>query len=136
MPPSPRPPGSWGPLGALVIGIAGGLGCFLATQFIKRKLKIDDSLDVFPVHAVGGMIGLLLTAVFSAAGLGGLGLDMGMGAQFGVQVVGIVATFVWCAVVSYGLLKAINAIVPLRVSVDEETEGLDIVLHEERGYNL
>ena len=125
-----------GPMGALVIGIAGGLGCFLATQFIKRKLKIDDSLDVFPVHAVGGMIGLLLTAVFSAAGLGGLGLDMGMGAQFGVQVVGIVATFVWCAVVSYGLLKAINAIVPLRVSGDEETEGLDIVLHEERGYNL
>ena len=125
-----------GPLGALVIGIAGGLGCFLATQFIKRKLKIDDSLDVFPVHAVGGMIGLLLTAIFSAASLGGLGLDTGMGAQFGVQVVGIVATFAWCAVVSYGLLKAINVIVPLRVSVDEETEGLDIVLHEERGYNL
>ncbi len=125
-----------GPLGALAIGIAGGLGCFLATQFIKRKLKIDDSLDVFPVHAVGGMIGLLLTAFFSAAGLGGLGLDMGMGAQFGVQVVGIAATFVWCAAVSYGLLKAINAIVPLRVSDDEETEGLDIVLHEERGYNL
>ena len=125
-----------GPLGALVIGIAGGLGCFLATQYIKRKLKIDDSLDVFPVHAVGGMIGLLLTAFFSAAGLGGLGLDMGMGAQFGVQVVGIAATFVWCAAVSYGLLKAINAIVPLRVSDDEETEGLDIVLHEERGYNL
>ena len=125
-----------GPMGALVIGIAGGLGCFLATQFIKRKLKIDDSLDVFPVHAVGGMIGLLLTAVFSAATFGGLGLDMGMGAQFGVQVVGIVATFVWCAVVSYGLLKAINAIVPLRVSSDEENEGLDIVLHEEAGYNL
>ena len=125
-----------GPLGALVIGIAGGLGCFLATQFIKRKLKIDDSLDVFPVHAVGGIIGLLLTAFFSSAGLGGLGLDMGMGAQFGVQVVGIAATFVWCAAVSYGLLKAINAIVPLRVSGDEETEGLDIVLHEERGYNL
>ena len=125
-----------GPLGALVIGIAGGLGCFLATQYIKRKLKIDDSLDVFPVHAVGGMIGLLLTAIFSAASLGGLGLDTGMGAQFGVQVVGIVATFVWCAAVSYGLLKAINVIVPLRVSDDEETEGLDIVLHEERGYNL
>ena len=125
-----------GPLGAMVIGIAGGLGCFLATQFIKRKLKIDDSLDVFPVHAVGGMIGLLLTAIFSAASLGGLGLDTGMGAQFGVQVVGIAATFVWCAAVSYGLLKAINVIVPLRVSDDEETEGLDIVLHEERGYNL
>ena len=125
-----------GPLGALVIGIAGGLGCFLATQYIKRKLKIDDSLDVFPVHAVGGMIGLLLTAIFSAASLGGLGLDTSMGAQFGVQVVGIVATFVWCAAVSYVLLKAINVIVPLRVSGDEETEGLDIVLHEERGYNL
>ena len=125
-----------GPMGALVIGIAGGLGCFLATQFIKRKLKIDDSLDVFPVHAVGGMIGLLLTAFFSAASLGGLGLDVSMGAQFGVQVLGIVATFAWCAVVSYVLLKAINVIVPLRVSGDEETEGLDIVLHEERGYNL
>ncbi len=127
-----------GPMGAMVIGIAGGLGCFAATQFIKRKLKIDDSLDVFPVHAVGGMIGLLLTAVFSAARFGGLGLDegTGIGGQFVVQVLGIAATFIWCAVVSYGLLKAINAIVPLRVSEEEETEGLDIVLHEERGYNL
>ena len=127
-----------GPLGALVIGIAGGLGCFLATQFIKRKLKIDDSLDVFPVHAVGGMIGLLLTAIFSASNLGGIGLDEGVSAvnQLGVQVVGIIATFAWCAALSFVLLKAINVIVPLRVSGDEETEGLDIVLHEERGYNL
>ena len=127
-----------GPLGALVIGIAGGLGCFLATQFIKRKLKIDDSLDVFPVHAVGGMIGLLLTAIFSASSLGGMGLDEGVSAvnQLGVQVVGIIATFAWCAALSFVLLKAINAIVPLRVSDDEETEGLDIVLHEEAGYNL
>ena len=127
-----------GPLGALVIGIAGGLGCFLATQFIKRKLLIDDSLDVFPVHAVGGIIGLLLTAFFSASSLGGLGLDegVGMGAQLGVQVVGIVATFAWCALLSFALLRIINAIVPLRVSGDEETEGLDLVLHEESGYNL
>ena len=127
-----------GPMGALVIGIAGGLGCFLATQFIKRKLKIDDSLDVFPVHAVGGMIGLLLTAIFSASSLGGMGLDEGVSAvnQLGVQVVGIIATFAWCAALSFVLLKAINAIVPLRVSDDEETEGLDIVLHEEAGYNL
>ena len=127
-----------GPLGALVIGIAGGLGCFLATQFIKRKLKIDDSLDVFPVHAVGGMIGLLLTAIFSASSLGGMGLDEGVSAvnQLGVQVVGIIATFAWCAALSFVLLKAIDVIVPLRVSGDEETEGLDIVLHEERGYNL
>ena len=127
-----------GPLGALVIGTAGGLGCFLATQFIKRKLQIDDSLDVFPVHAVGGIIGLLLTAFFSASSLGGLGLDegVGMGAQLGVQVVGIVATFAWCALLSFALLRIINAIVPLRVSGDEETEGLDLVLHEESGYNL
>ena len=127
-----------GPLGAMVIGIAGGVGCFLATQFIKRKLKIDDSLDVFPVHAVGGIIGLLLTAFFSASSLGGMGLDEGVsaGGQLGVQVVGIVATFAWCAALSFALLKAIDAIVPLRVSEDEETEGLDIVLHEERGYNL
>ena len=127
-----------GPMGALIIGIAGGLGCFLATQFIKRKLKIDDSLDVFPVHAVGGTIGLLLTAVLSVSSIGGVGLDDGVtiAGQFGVQVIGIVATFAWCAVISFLLLKAINVIVPLRVSSEEETEGLDLVLHEERGYNL
>ena len=127
-----------GPMGALIIGIAGGLGCFLATQFIKRKLRIDDSLDVFPVHAVGGMIGLLLTAVLSVSSFGGVGLDDGVSVagQFGVQVIGIVATFAWCALISFLLLKAINAIVPLRVSSEEENEGLDLVLHEERGYNL
>ena len=119
-------------MGALVIGVAAGLGCFLATQFMKRTLKIDDSLDVFPVHGVGGMIGLLLTAVFSVS------LDDGvtvMG-QLGTQVIGILATFAWCAVASFVLFKVVNAIVPLRVSDDEETEGLDLVLHEERGYNL
>ena len=127
-----------GPIGAVVLGIAGGLGCFLATQFIKRKLEIDDSLDVFPVHAVGGMIGLLLTAIFSASSLGGIGLDEGVSpvGQLGVQVVGIVATFAWCAAVSWGLLKAINAIVALRVTVEEEIEGLDLTLHEESGYNI
>ena len=127
-----------GPMGALVIGTAGGLGCFLATQFIKRTLKIDDSLDVFPVHAVGGIIGLLLTAVFSVSSLGGVGLDEGVSIwrQFGIQTVGILATFGWCAVVSVVLLKAIDAIVPVRVSSEDETEGLDLVLHEESGYNL
>jgi len=127
-----------GPMGALVIGVAGGLGCFLATQFMKRTLKIDDSLDVFPVHGVGGMIGLVLTAVFSAAALGGLGLDEGVSimGQLGIQILGILATFVWCAVVSFVLLKVVNVITPLRVSGEEETEGLDLVLHEERGYNL
>ena len=127
-----------GPMGALAIGVAGGLGCFLATQFMKRTLKIDDSLDVFSVHGVGGMIGLLSTAVFSAASLGGLGLDEGVsiGSQLGVQVLGILATAAWCAAASLVLLKLIAVVVPLRVSAEEENEGLDLVLHEERGYNL
>jgi len=127
-----------GPLGALAIGVAGGLGCFFATQYMKRKLEIDDSLDVFPVHGVGGMIGLLLTAVFSAASLGGLGLADGVsiGAQFGVQLLGILATAAWCGAVSLVLLKVIGIVVPLRVTAEEENEGLDLVLHEERGYTL
>jgi Amt family ammonium transporter len=127
-----------GPLGALVIGVAAGLGCFLATQFMKRKLEIDDSLDVFPVHGVGGMIGLLLTAVFSATSLGGLGLDEGasIGSQFGVQLLGILVTAAWCGAVTLVLLKIVAVVVPLRVSAEEETEGLDLVLHEERGYNI
>jgi len=127
-----------GPLGALVIGMAGGLGCFLATQFMKRKLEIDDSLDVFPVHGVGGMIGLLLTAVFSAASLGGLGLEDGVsiGAQLGVQLLGILATAAWCGAASLVLLRVIAIVVPLRVTAEEENEGLDLVLHEERGYNI
>ncbi|HSG66503.1 MAG TPA: ammonium transporter [Gammaproteobacteria bacterium] len=126
-----------GPMGALAIGVAGGLGCFLATQFMKRKLGIDDSLDVFPVHGVGGMIGLALTAVFSASSLGGLGLAEGasIGSQLGVQLLGIVATLAWCAAASIVLLKIIAIIVPLRVSAEAETEGLDLVLHDERGYN-
>ncbi len=126
-----------GPIGGLVIGFAAGGGCFLATQFMKRTLKIDDSLDVFPVHGVGGMIGLLLTAVFSAVTFGGVGLDDGgIGGQFMTQLIGIVATFAWCAIASFVLLKAINTVIPLRVTAEEETEGLDLVLHEESGYNL
>jgi len=127
-----------GPVGAIFIGFAGGLGCFYATQFMKRKLEIDDSLDVFPVHGVGGMIGLLLTAVFSATSLGGLGLAEGasIGSQFGIQLLGILVTAAWCAAASIVLLKIIAIIVPLRVSAEEETEGLDIAMHEERGYNI
>ena len=126
-----------GPIGGLIIGVAAGGGCFVATQFMKRVLKIDDSLDVFPVHGVGGMIGLLLTAVFSAAAFGGVGLDEGgIGGQFVTQIIGIVATLAWCGGATFVLLKVIDMIVPLRVSAEEETEGLDLVLHEESGYNL
>jgi ammonium transporter, Amt family len=125
-----------GPMGGFFIGLAAGIGCFVATQFIKQRLKIDDSLDVFPVHGVGGMIGLLLLAVFSAERFDGLGLDGTILDQLGIQVIGLLAVIVWTAIASFVLLKVVNAISPLRVSDDEETEGLDLVSHEERGYNL
>jgi len=127
-----------GPMGALIIGLVAGLICFFATQFIKRRLKIDDSLDVFPVHGVGGFTGLLLTAVFSATALDGLGLPEGttMASQLLVQLIGAVATAVWCGVATFVILKLVNVVTPLRVSPEQENEGLDLVLHEERGYSL
>ena len=126
-----------GPMGALIIGIVAGVVCYFATQFIKKGLKIDDSLDVFPVHGVGGFTGLLLTAIFSSAA-GGLGLDDGatVMSQLGVQAIGALATAVYCGIVTYVLLKLIGLVTPLRVSREEEQEGLDLVLHEERGYIL
>jgi Amt family ammonium transporter len=126
-----------GPLGALVIGIVAGVVCYFATQFIKRTLKIDDSLDVFPVHGVGGFTGLLLTAIFSAVA-GGVGLDEGatMASQLGVQALGALVTAVYCGVATFILLKIVAVVTPLRVSSDEERQGLDVALHEERGYIL
>jgi Amt family ammonium transporter len=130
-----------GPGGALIIGLVAGLVCFSATQAIKRRFLIDDSLDVFPVHGVGGFIGLLMTAVFASDSLGvfsGLGLPetVTMAKQFGVQFIGAVATIIWCGVVTFVILKIVDAVTGLRVSEDEETEGLDIILHDEQGYNL
>jgi len=126
-----------GPAGAIVIGLSAGVVCFWATMLVKRTLKIDDSLDVMPVHGVGGILGLIMIAFLSST-LGGLGLDEGvtMGQQFVIQAIGIVATIAWCGIMSYLLLKLIDLVVGLRVDEDQETEGLDIVLHEERGYNL
>ena len=126
-----------GPAGALVIGLSAGVICYSATSYIKRVLKIDDSLDVFPVHGVGGILGTLLAGVFVGT-LGGAGLAEGMtmGSQVWVQFVGVIVTFVYCAVISWVLLKVIDAVIGLRVSPDEETQGLDIVLHDETGYNL
>ncbi len=127
-----------GPMGALAIGLAAGVICFFATQIVKRKLKIDDSLDVFPVHGVGGFTGLLLTAVFSAPSLDGLGLPDGVsiGQQLLTQLIGAVATAAWCGIATWVILKAVNAVLPLRVSAEQENEGLDLVLHDERGYSL
>lgn len=125
-----------GPLGGLVIGIIAGIVCFYATHYVKRTLKIDDSLDVFPVHGVGGCIGSLLTGVFAAEGLGGLGLHgVSMVDQIGVQALAVLVTAVWSGLFSYLLLKLIDHLIGLRVSEDEEVQGLDIALHEETGYH-
>jgi Amt family ammonium transporter len=126
-----------GPGGAIVIGLAAGTLCFMATQFIKRQLKIDDSLDVSPVHGVGGVIGTLLTGVFAAVTLGGTGFTVqtSIGAQLGIQALGIVATLAWCMIVTWVLLKLIDTLVGLRVSDEQETEGLDLASHGERGYS-
>ena len=131
-----------GPGGALVIGLLAGFVCFNATLYIKRVLRIDDSLDVFPVHGVGGMLGTLLAGVFSSTSLGvfsGYGFADGidsMGGQVYVQIVGVLATVVFTAAVTFVILKVVGAVVSLRVGDDQEIEGLDIVLHEERGYDI
>ncbi len=131
-----------GPGGALLIGLIAGFVCFNATLYVKRVLKIDDSLDVSPVHGVGGIIGTLMAGVFSATSLGvfsGYGFADGihsMGGQLYVQAVGVVAVALFTAVLTWVILKVVDAITGLRVSADEEQEGLDIVLHEERGYDL
>ncbi len=125
-----------GPFGALVIGVTAGIVCFYATQYVKRKLVIDDSLDVFPVHGIGGITGSLLTGVFAASSLGGLGLPDGvsMMSQVGVQALAVLVTIVWSALFSYLILKVLDKWIGLRVTPDEEVQGLDTVLHEETGY--
>jgi Amt family ammonium transporter len=126
-----------GPVGALIIGLSAGVICFLATNYIKRSLKIDDSLDVFPVHGVGGALGTTLAGVFVASQLGGAGLADGvsMGGQVVVQLIGVAATVAWTAIVTFVILKVVDAMVGLRVSEEEETDGLDLSQHEERAYN-
>jgi len=131
-----------GPGGALVIGIMAGLVCFYAVQYIKRVLKIDDSLDVFPVHGVGGIIGTLFAGIFSATTLGvfsGYGFADGissMGDQLTVQAIGVVATASYTAIATFVILKIVAIFTPLRVSSEEEVQGLDVTDHEETGYNI
>ena len=126
-----------GPVGGVIIGLCGGTVCYFATQMIKNTLKIDDSLDVFPVHGVGGALGTILAAVFVSAAWGGAGYaeGVGLGSQLTVQIIGIVATGLYAAVVSYVLLKVIGMFSSLRVSAETEQQGLDIVQHGETGYN-
>ena len=129
-----------GPGGALIIGLAAGVLCFTATNFMKRALNVDDSLDVFPVHGVGGMLGTFAAGIFASTGLGvfsgqGYAEGMTMGTQLGVQVMGIAAVAAYTAVVTFVLLKAVDFVTGLRVSQDAETQGLDMTEHNERGYN-
>jgi len=126
-----------GPLGAMAIGATAGFVCFFATILLKRVLHIDDSLDVSPVHGVGGIVGSLLTGVFVDAALGGAGYAPGMtmGSQLLVQAIGVGATAVWCGGMTWGILKLLDATTGLRVEPDTETQGLDLAEHGENAYN-
>ncbi len=130
--------GSCGPGGALAIGAAAGVVCFFAATKLKRKFGYDDSLDVFGVHAVGGIVGALLTGIFAAGAFGGAGLPEGVSvaSQFGKQAIGVAVTIGYSALVCYVVLKVISFVTPLRVSDEEEAQGLDLALHNERGYIL
>ncbi|MBI1195269.1 MAG: ammonium transporter [Gammaproteobacteria bacterium] len=131
--------GSVGPMGAIVIGAVAGVGCFIAATSLKRALGYDDSLDAFGVHGIGGIIGALLTGVFSATSLGGSGLAEGHDTimqQVIAQGIGVLATVVYCAVATFIILKIVDAVVGLRVTEEEESQGLDLSSHDERGYIL
>lgn len=127
-----------GPMGAIGIGVASGLGCYYAVVKVKRMFGYDDSLDAFGVHGVGGIIGAILTGVFVDAGLGGAGLAEGVtiASQVGKQAVGAIATIVYCGLVSFIVLKILDAVIGLRVGDEQEQQGLDLVLHDEQAYNL
>ena len=133
--------GSVGPLGAIVIGLAAGVLCFWGATSLKNRLGYDDSLDVFGVHGIGGIVGALLTGVFAAESLGGqgfastaAGVTHTMGSQLWAQVVGVLFTTIYCAVLSFVILKCVDAVIGLRVDEEEEDRGLDISLHNEQGY--
>ncbi len=127
--------GSVGPMGGIVIGLAAGAVCFWGVTGLKHRLGVDDSLDVFGVHGVGGIVGALLTGVFTAPGLGGTGkADFSIGHQLLVQAQAVLITIVWSAVVAFVAYKIVDAVVGLRVPEEAEREGLDITSHGESAY--
>ena len=127
-----------GPAGAMVIGVAGGAVCFFATLLIKHRLRVDDSLDVFAVHGVGGMLGSVLLAGFALPALGGVGLAEGMtfSSQLAIQAAAVGLTALWSGVATYIIVRAIRLFTGLRVSEEEEYEGLDFSAHGERAYDF
>ncbi|MDT3722391.1 ammonium transporter [Pseudomonas oryzihabitans] len=128
--------GTAGPMGALIIGLAAGVLCFFSATTLKRKLGYDDSLDAFGVHGIGGIVGALLTGVFAAPALGGFGTVTDIGAQLFIQFKGVAFTIVYTGIVTFVILKVLDVVMGLRVNEEEETVGLDLTLHNERGYNL
>ena len=128
--------GSVGPMGAIALGAASGVLCFWGSTMLKQKLGYDDSLDAFGVHGIGGIVGAMLTGVFVSKGLGGLGLAEGttMASQVWSQFLGVAFTVIYCAVLSFVILKIVDALVGLRVTEEDEDRGLDISLHNEQGY--
>lgn len=128
--------GTVGPMGALIIGLVSGVVCFFCATSLKRKLGYDDSLDAFGVHGVGGIVGALLTGIFAAPMLGGFGEVENIGLQLWIQFKGVLFTVVYTGIVTYLILKAIDLVMGLRVNEEQETIGLDLSLHNERGYNL
>jgi Amt family ammonium transporter len=129
--------GTAGPGGALIIGFAAGILCFFAATKLKRALGYDDSLDVFGVHAVGGIVGAILTGVFAFPEMGGFGSPAGgtIAGQVWIQLKSVLFTLVFSGVLTFVILKVVDAVVGLRVSPEQETEGLDLALHDERAYN-
>jgi Amt family ammonium transporter len=127
-----------GPAGGIGLGLAGAFLCYYAVDIVKSRFKLDDSLDVLAVHGVGGATGTLLAAVFASTALGGVGFadGMSMGSQFGVQVIGVVATIVWAAVASLLIVKVCQAVSGFRSSDEEIIEGLDFTSHGEKGYHF
>lgn len=134
--------GSVGPAGALLVGLSGGVVCYFATTYLKQTLRIDDSLDVFPVHGVGGIVGTLLAGILVSGNLGlfsgnGFAEGMTMGSQVSVQLLGILATGLYTAVLTYIILKVVGVITSgLRVDAEQEQQGLDISDHDEKGYSM
>ena len=127
-----------GPIGAVILGIAGGLICYFMVHVIKHRFQIDDSLDVFAVHGVGGLTGTILVAFLAMPTFGGMGLAKGITGshQLWVQFAGVAATAAWAIIASICIIWIVRLITPMRVSEEDETEGLDITSHGERGYNL
>ena len=124
-----------GPMGALFIGISAGFICYEATQYVKKVLKIDDSLDVFPVHGIGGILGTVLTGVFASASFGGMGLENTILNQVVIQIIGVGFTIIWCGFFTFVILRVVDNLLGLRISEEQEETGIDLVEHGEKGYN-